>query len=140
MEEMMKNVLSLACLALLAAGCTDSRPVEASASDEAQLSAALAGYEQSGPPQSCVDMRNLRGNRSAGETAIIFDGPTSATLYVNRPVGGCSDLGFGRALVTRTTSTRLCRGDIATVYDTASRTNYGGCGLGDFIPYRRIER
>jgi hypothetical protein len=140
MEEMMRNLAWLSCLGLLAAGCTDERPVAATASDEAQLSAALAGYEQSGPPLSCVNLRDLRGNRSVGEAAIIFEGPTSATLYVNRPAGGCPDLGFGRALVTRTTSTRLCRGDIATVYDVATRTNYGGCGLGDFLPYRRVER
>ena len=84
-------------------------------------------------------MRDLRGNRSFGEGAIVFDGPTRATLYVNRPSGGCPDLGFGRALVTRTPSTRLCQGDIATVVDLSSRTSFGACGLGEFTPYRRVR-
>ena len=135
----MRNQTILSCIALLAAGCTENRPVEPSASEQAQLSAALAGYEQSGPPLSCVNMRDLRGNRSFGEGAIVFDGPTRATLYVNRPSGGCPDLGFGRALVTRTPGTRLCQGDIATVVDLSSRTSFGACGLGEFTPYRRVR-
>jgi hypothetical protein len=40
----------------------------------------------------------------------------------------------------RSTSTQLCRGDIATVMELTSRTTYGGCGLGDFQPYRRRPR
>jgi hypothetical protein len=39
------------------------------------------------------------------------------------------------ALVTRTTSTQLCRGDIAEVLDTAARIPIGGCVFGDFVPY-----
>jgi hypothetical protein len=140
MEETMRKSIAMACLSLFATGCTEAVPVEPSASQQAQLSAALAGYEQSGPPLSCVNMRDLRGNRSYGEGVIVFDGPTRDTLYVNQPSGGCPELGYGRALVTRTTIHRLCRGDIAIVYDLASRTDYGGCGLGDFTPYRRVKK
>jgi hypothetical protein len=43
----------------------------------------------------------------------------------------------GNALVTRTTETRLCRGDIAQVVDVASRTTLGSCSFGDFTPYTR---
>jgi hypothetical protein len=140
MEVRMRTILILTC-AGLAAACSMNQPADpraAEASSEA-LSKALAGYEPAGPPVSCVPMRDLRGNRSAGD-AIVFDGLSSATIYVNRPPGGCPSLDFGRALVTRTSISQLCRGDIADVVDPSSRTNYGGCALGDFEPYRRVAR
>jgi hypothetical protein len=134
----MRHLILLAS-ACLAAGCTTNEPVETAANDEAKLAAELAGYEPAGPPVSCVSMRDLDGNRSAGETAIIFDGH-SGKKWVNRPAGGCPTLGLGRALRTRTSGTQLCRGDIATVFDPGSLTEFGGCGLGDFEPYRRGPR
>ena len=135
----MKHLLLIAS-ACLAAGCTtDSEDrVDMAASDEASLSSQLSGYEPDGPPVQCVNLRQLQGNRSAGETAIVFSG-SGGRKWVNRPAAGCPDLSFGRALKTRTTGTRLCRGDIATVFDPVARTEFGGCGLGDFEPYRRVK-
>ena len=125
--------------ACLAAGCTteaDAPRVDMAANDEATLDARLRGFEPAGPPVQCVNSRDLKGNRSAGESAIVFTG-TGGRLWVNRPSGGCPDLRMTRALKTRTPSTRLCRGDIATVFDPLTRFEYGGCGLGDFEPYPR---
>jgi len=135
----MKHLLLFAS-ACLAAGCTTDTEdrVDMAAHDEASLAAQLSGYEPSGPPVQCVNLRDLQGNRSAGETAIVFSG-NGGRKWVNRPAAGCPDLGFSRALKTRTTGTRLCRGDIATVFDPVARTEYGGCGLGDFEPYRRVR-
>ncbi|HEX8670045.1 MAG TPA: hypothetical protein VF727_16910 [Allosphingosinicella sp.] len=135
----MKKILTFSCLAV-AAGCTMNAPVDtaARAEGEAELSAALANYQPAGPPVSCVEMRDLRGNRTEGD-AIVFDGPGDR-IWVNRPAGGCPSMRLGRALQTRTTSTRLCRGDIATVFDPVSGSEFGGCGLGDFEPYRRRPR
>ena len=130
--------LILLASACLAAGCTSNDPVESAADDEARLAAQLRGYEPAGPPVSCVNMRDLHGNKSAGETAIVFEG-IGGRKWVNRPAGGCPTLEFGRALRTRTSSSQLCRNDIATVFDPVSRTEYGGCGLGDFEPYRRVR-
>lgn len=135
----MKKLITITIIALTA-GCTAASAdemAEMQANGEAKLAAELRNYEQSGPPVSCVSQRDLGGNRSAGD-AIIFDGKTRAVRYVNRPAGGCPSLDFGRALVIRTTSTQLCRGDIANVVDPVSNSQYGGCGLGDFTPYRRI--
>ena len=53
----------------------------------------------------------------------------------NQPAGGCPSLSLGRSLRTRTISTRLCQGDIVTVFDPVSGAEYGGCGLGQFVPY-----
>jgi hypothetical protein len=138
-EVDMKKFIIFAAIALTAGGTTASADevAEMQADGEAKLAAELRNYEQAGPPVSCVSQRDLGGNRSAGD-AIVFDGKTRTVRYVNRPAGGCPSLDFGRALVIRTTSTQLCRGDIANVVDPVSQAQYGGCGLGDFTPYRRI--
>jgi hypothetical protein len=134
----MKKVTFLAAIGLLA--CAADRPADTAASDRDALQGALAGYRQSGPPVTCVDERDLRGNRSAGNGAIIFEGMSSATLWVNQPAGGCPSLEGSRMLVARTPSARLCRGDIVSVVDPVAHITYGGCGLGDFTPYRRVAR
>jgi hypothetical protein len=141
MEVRMTKIFAVAALALAVAGCAANQPADprAEQNNEARLAAALNGYAQSGPPVSCVQMRDLGGNRSVGD-AIVFDGNSSAAMYVNRPAAACPSLEFGRALVIRTTQSQLCRGDIATVVDPTTRTEYGGCGLGDFTPYRRVAR
>lgn len=133
--------LTLIAAACLAAGCTTDEPgdrADIRAEDEASLASQLRGYAPAGPPVQCVNMRDLQGNRSAGETAIVFSG-SGGRKWVNRPAAGCPDLGFSRALKTRTPSTRLCRGDIASVFDPVNGFEYGGCGLGDFEPYRRVR-
>ncbi|HEX8380918.1 MAG TPA: hypothetical protein VF619_10265 [Allosphingosinicella sp.] len=135
----MKYLILLASVCL-AAGCAadTDEGMDMAANDEADLSRQLRGYEPDGAPVQCVNMRDLQGNKSAGETAIVFSG-TGGRKWVNRPANGCPDLGFGRALKTRTTTNRLCRGDIATVFDPVSRAEFGGCGLADFQPYRRVK-
>lgn len=124
-------------LAAVAAGCTANAgaPVEMSAAARTQLAEELRG-RVAGPPQSCVQQRRVRGNRSVGEGAIIFETQGRGLIYVNRPPGGCPELNFSRALIIRTPSTNLCSGDIATVADLSSGITYGSCGLGEFTPYR----
>ena len=104
---------------------------------QAELAAELDG-RVAGDPVACVKQRDIRGNRSVGEGVILFDGP-SGIIYVNRPAAGCPSLDRGRSLVTRTISTRLCRGDLARVFDPTTGIEYGGCSLGDFVPYRRAD-
>ncbi len=124
-------------LAGLAAGCAPQEPVEMSETAQARLAEALAG-RTAGPATPCVSQRELRNSRTIGEDVMLFDGP-GGVLYVNRPPGGCPSLEYGRTLVTRTTGSQLCRGDIVTVTDPVSGTQYGGCGLGDFVPWRRTN-
>lgn len=134
----MRRTIALTLLAATAA-CTAERPPELAAADEAKLSTELRGYVQAGPPLSCVSQRELRGNRSAGESALIFEG-RGRMLYVNRPAAGCPDLKGFRAIRVETTMTQLCQGDIVSVFDPTSGVDYGGCGLGEFTPYRRTRR
>lgn len=133
----MKTILALSSAALLAAYA--EAPPELSESGESRVAAALADYRQTGEPVSCVSSRDLQGNRSIGEDAIVFEG-TGNRIWVNRPPAGCPALTDSRALRVRTTSTQFCRGDIVTVFDPVSGIEYGGCGLGDFTPYARNPR
>jgi hypothetical protein len=140
----MKTIIMLFA-AILAVGCTHTaKPAtggqaqEQAAKDEADLAAALGG-RIAGPPQECVDQRDLGGNKSYGRGVILFSGRTNDVVYVNRPAAGCPDLDSGRALKTRTTTTQLCRGDLVTVFDPTSGVEFGGCSLGEFTPYRRAH-
>ncbi len=137
----MKQIVAIAALGLLGGSAAlaygGGGGHYAHMNTDAKLDKALRGFEQSGPAQSCVNHRDLGGNKSVGD-AILFSGK-GGRVYVNRPAGGCANINLGRALVTRTTSTQLCRGDIASVVDPVSGANYGGCGLGEFVPYKRVR-
>ena len=126
--------MMLTGLALTMGACSTGSDYEIRADRPSRLDRMLEGRE-AGPPVRCVNQRDLRGTRSA-DGAIVFDGPRN-TLYVNRPAGGCPNLDFGRVLVTRSTTGRLCSGDIARVIDPVSRSWHGSCGLAEFTPWRR---
>lgn len=122
--------------ALLAAGCTMEEPARVSPQAQAELAAAIQG-RVAGPPQDCVEMRDLGSNRSVGDV-LVFQG-RGDLIYVNRPPGGCPSIGLGRALQFQTTMTRLCRGDIGTVFDPTMGASFGACTLGEFVPYRKVD-
>ena len=132
----MKTLLALPLIALTAS-CMAEGPMEMSAAAQSQLAEELQGRVQAGPSQNCVSSRMLGGNRSVGEGAIIFRTQGSDLVYVNRPPAGCPEIGDGRAIRVRTTTNRLCAGDIVEVFDPVQNIGYGGCGLGEFTPYRR---
>ncbi|HLL58763.1 MAG TPA: hypothetical protein VK391_02605 [Allosphingosinicella sp.] len=134
----MKKIIALSAAALTA-GCMAEPPMEMSAQAQSMLTAELDGRVQAGPPQSCVSYRNLGGNRSVGEGAIIFGDRNNNVVYVNRPQAGCPEIGLGRALKTRTPATQLCAGDIVEVFDPVNGFSHGACGLGEFTPYQRTR-
>lgn len=124
-------------LATLAGGCMMTEPAELSATGESELARALEG-RAAGPAMTCVSQRTLGSSRSIDNDLLLFEG-AGDVVYVNRPAGGCASLAHGRALSTRTTASQLCRGDIVTVFDPVSGVELGGCGLGDFVPWRRVR-
>jgi hypothetical protein len=106
------------------------------AEDEARLAAALSGMI-AGPPLDCVIERDLGTNESYGGRVVLFHGPTDDVVYVNRLPTACPGLNSSRSLKVRTPASRLCRGDVVTVFEPVSRMELGGCSLGKFTPYRR---
>lgn len=130
------RALLLPALAALSTSCA-TYDAYADTAIGPELAAELSG-RVAGEPRTCVSLRDLEGNRSVDDgAAIIFDG-RGDVIYVNRPPAGCPSLRFGRTLVTTTTTGQLCRGEIANVVDLTSNMNFGSCGLGDFVPYRRV--
>ena len=130
--------LPLVLIAAAALGsCATASPQELAAQaarDQAKLASLTAG-KAPGAPMSCLSNWRSRDMVVVNENVVAFrDG--QKRVYINHMSGPCLGLGPGRnALVTQTTNTSLCRGDIAQVLDTASRTNVGACAFGDFVPY-----
>jgi hypothetical protein len=131
----MKPVITILVAALAAAGLSAGKPAELSTAGQARLDAELAG-RTAGPATTCVPQRDIRHTRTIADGVMLFEGRND-TLWVNRGSGGCAALRFGRAFHTVTPSTSLCRGDVVTVFDPTSGTEFGGCSLDDFVPYRR---
>ena len=131
----MKPVITL-LVAILATACMSAgKPAELSAEGQARLDAELAG-RTAGPASTCIVQRDIRHTRTIADGVMLFEG-VHDTVWVNRGNGSCSALRHGRAFHTITPSTSLCRGDVVTVFDPVSGTEFGGCNLADFVPYRR---
>ena len=110
-------------------------PAGMTPANQARLAALTAG-KVAGPPSSCLPMWKSNDMIAIDEHNIVFR-DNSRRLWINHmDPAGCLNIDGGRnALVTRTTQTSLCRGDIAEVLDTASRMVIGSCVFGDFIPW-----
>ena len=124
-------------IGLAVGSCTAAPPGPPSAyavQQQARLAALTAG-KVPGRPVSCLPTYRRNDMVVIDDNTIVFrDG--SRRVYVNHMNGGCSGLDYGHnALVTRTTSSELCRGDIAQVLDTSARITIGSCVFGDFVPY-----
>jgi hypothetical protein len=134
------KIVPIAMIAATLSACTASmggEPMMArSEKDQARLAALTAG-KVAGAPMSCLPTYRSRDMIVIDENTVVFrDG--QKRVYVNHMQPGCMNLDYGRnALVTHTPTSSLCRGDIAQVLDTLSRTNVGSCVFGDFIPFTR---
>ena len=128
---------------LFIAACTPTardleRQADAEAGARAALDRELAGLVP-GRTQACVSQTELRGGlKSFGDTLVYST--AGSTKYVNRTSGGCERVGRDAVLVTRTSSSQLCRGDIGTTIDQSSHFYAGSCGFGDFVRYERPPR
>lgn len=117
-----------------AAGPPTAESQAFAARQQAKLASLTAG-KVAGSPLSCLPTYRRNDMVVIDDNTVVFrDG--RRRVYVNHMMGGCNGLQYGNnALVTRTTSTQLCRGDIAEVLDTAARITIGSCVFGDFVPY-----
>ena len=130
--------ISLLLIGAAIVGCTTGaaeQPIR-SADKQRQYDQLLVG-KVAGPPVSCLPTFRQDDMVVIDDRTIAFRQGSSRT-YVNHMQGGCSNLGGGYALVTRSFGGgQLCRGDIAQVVDLSSRMTVGSCVFGDFVPYAR---
>jgi hypothetical protein len=126
--------MSLLLLTVALGACSTTPQMGRSAEADAQLERLLAG-KVAGEGRSCLPHRRASNMVVIDDNTVVFD--AGRTVYRNDFQGGsCSSLGSGfYTLVTRTSGSGLCRGDIAEVVDTHSGMAVGNCVLGDFVPY-----
>jgi hypothetical protein len=128
--------LAITVIASALAACTTApEPMSRSAEADAHLAKLLAG-KTAGKPVSCLQSWKSGDMVVIDDSTVVFrDSPRR--VYRNDFRGGsCNRLGGGSyALVTKSTSTQLCSGDIAQVVDVSNGFTVGSCVLGDFVPY-----
>ena len=127
-------MIAVAATSLAACETVDSQPQQRSASQQRSYDKQLAG-KVPGKAESCLPLYRSNDMTVIDDNTILYrDGRTT---YVNKPLGGCNNLGNGSyALVTRSQGSQICRGDIAQVRDMTAGITVGSCALGDFVPYR----
>ena len=131
MHRLISCAAALAVLTLTAAGEPPTRTPRA----EAALQKALAGRTP-GKPESCVSLSELGSQRIIDRNTILFEGH-GGRIWRNDLPHGCPGLAPGRAILTKPTLTRHCRGDIFQIIDPPAHMTLGACGFGDFVPYTK---
>jgi len=128
------SLLAAAGISLAACETADFQPAQRSAQAQATYDKLLAG-KTAGRAAKCLPLQRSNDMVVIDDDTILYrDGRTT---HVNQPLGGCNRLGRGSyALVTRSTGSQLCRGDIANVVDLSTGVTVGSCALGDFVPYK----
>ena len=111
---------------------------DASARNESRIASVLHD-RIAGRPTDCVQQTQLRGSDNYGKT-ILYRGIGDQIIYRNDTSGGCRSFREGYALVSRTPTDQLCRGDILNSVDPHNGMSGGSCSLGEFVPYTRAER
>jgi hypothetical protein len=133
----MRNFIPL-ILAATVAGCAIAPPPPAAIDVRAQTRLAqLVAGKVAGPPRSCLPSYRSRDMVVIDDRTIVFR-ESPGRVWVMHPQNECNLLSAGRyALITRTSTTQLCRGDIGEVADPVSGASVGSCVMGDFVPYTR---
>jgi hypothetical protein len=87
-----------------------------------------------GPPVSCINLRNIRSTNVIDDQTIDFH-LSGNQVYRNSLPNRCPQLGFERAFAYQTSIPQLCSVDIITVIVQGSGSMRGAsCGLGKFTP------
>jgi hypothetical protein len=134
------KTLPLLMAASVISGCTMASPSQTVARtplEQEHLEKLVAG-KVAGAPLSCLPGYRSNDMVVVDENTIAFKrGPSQ--VYVNHMRGGgCLNIEHGRnTLVTRTTGSTLCSGDIAEVVDLGAGIPVGSCVFGDFVPFTR---
>ncbi|WP_420138445.1 hypothetical protein [Sphingomonas sp.] len=100
-----------------------------------QLAKLLEG-RVAGQPVNCISLGRLNSSSvTIPRTALAYR--QGGTWYVNRFHDDCQQLNDDTIVVTRTPTSRLCRGDIADLVRRPANIPAGSCIFDDFIPYRK---
>ena len=120
----------LALLALLTVSCAPSPPPAQQQGLPSELAGRIAG-----PPEHCVSIETQQSLRISDDRNLLLY-CNGRTIWANRLPGQCS-FRVDDILVTERHGSLYCRGDFVRSIDRNSHIPGPGCGLGDFIPYKR---
>lgn len=127
--------LALVIPVLLAGCAANGPPAGPSPKQLAEIADALKGLTP-GQPKTCIDQTRVQNVKTFEGTILYIYSPRE--IYRNDVSGGCQGLRYGDTIVSKSSTTRLCRGDIITTMSRTSPPMFSGsCGLGDFVPYTR---
>lgn len=120
-----------------AALSADTHGYQARRAAEAQagIDKALAGLVP-GKPQDCL-YQDRTGYQTLRFGDTILYKKSRREIYRVDTGGGCFGLDRGDAIITKTTTNQLCRGDIVQTVDLVAHIQSGSCSFGDFVPYKR---
>ena len=129
----MRKMLVIA-FGFVLAGCATQPPAPTrTAEAQTELNKLLAGKTASAPI-TCLQHYRTNDMVRIDESTVAFK--QGRRVYVNHLIGACSNLDSSfYTLVTRSSGTGLCRGDIAHVRDLSTGAIVGSCAIGDFVPY-----
>ncbi|PKP99322.1 MAG: hypothetical protein CVT74_08240 [Alphaproteobacteria bacterium HGW-Alphaproteobacteria-13] len=91
-----------------------------------------------GEPQRCISTPAITDTQVIDKTAIVYR--QGNTLWVNTPRSGAESLDDDDVLVTKQTGSQLCSIDTVQLHDRTSRTWRGFVALGDFVPWRKVDK
>ena len=117
-------------LALMLAACA-APPPESAPRQASELVGRAAGA-----PQRCVIIQagaNLRVSDGDRHTLVYS---SARTIWANHLGPNCG-FGSGDVLVTETTGSYYCRGELVRSIDSFSKIPGPSCILNDFVPYAR---
>lgn len=126
---MMRVLLGLTAAALAAAPAASTDRTK----DDAALARVTAG-RTAGTPVDCIDRGRSDDFHVAGRHLIFR--ARARVAYVSELTPGCPT-GSRQALVFRSISSRICRGEIAESVDLLGSAAGGSCTVGVFVPYER---
>ena len=133
----MRSLLLISAAAAVSLGaCTTApQPETRSAKAEAHLQKLLAG-KVAGPPVTCLPSYSSRDMVVIDDNTLVFRAGSGRVYRNDLMGGGCSQLGGGfYSLLTKSSGSGLCRGEIAQVVDVSNGITVGSCVIGDFVPY-----
>ena len=111
-------------------GSTQQSAAEQRQQDE--LAKALAGLTP-GAPVHCLSHHQVTSVRPIGKTFLYVQGRNK--VWRNETSGGCS--GRDDILVSRSSMSQYCSGDIIQTRDRTGGMLTGSCALGEFVPYSK---
>lgn len=134
-------LMSLSALALLAAATVTAGAAEPTASNllfvppvSEEVAQQMGAVQRIGTATNCIALHRIRSTRIITGEGIVYQMSGQKAL-INRPRHGGDRLARNQILITRTSGSLLCAGDIVHLADSLPGMTTGIVALGQFEAY-----